>query len=412
MSQPSAIAAVAATLRNMLATGVTPDPDLNDTTVTTQPPDRARAAGNNANQLNIFLYQALPNAAWRNMDLPGRVNPGETAMPPLALTLHFLITAYGRDNDLVQPFSLQLIGKAMNVLHDHAVLLAKEIKDALPGNDLYAQLERVRLTLQPLSTEEIYRLWSGFQTPYRTSVAYEASVVLIESTRRVKAALPVLTRGQDDTGFPPQADLVPPFPEVTGIDLPNGQTSAQLGDEVIFKGHNFSGDIQVLFKNLRLPDPIRVVPKPGGVSDSIAALIDNAPAKWLPGLYTVALEITENKGTPKEKLRVTNEVPLALAPAIITATFPIKVTIAGGKATVPITCSPQVLPEQHVALLLGDREVTAEVIKGQTGKLKFIVANPEPGSYLVRLRVDGVDSQLVDRSKPIPVFKDQRVVIA
>ena len=113
MSQPSAIAAVAATLRNLLTLGVTPDQDLNDTTVTTMPPDRARAVGNNANQLNIFLYQAMPNAAWRNLDMPGRANPGEIAMPPLALTLHFLLTAYGRDNDLVQPFSLQLLGSAM-----------------------------------------------------------------------------------------------------------------------------------------------------------------------------------------------------------------------------------------------------------------------------------------------------------
>jgi hypothetical protein len=411
MSQPSAIAAVAATLRNMLATGVTPDPDLNDTTVTTQPPDRARAASNNANQLNIFLYQALPNAAWRNMDLPGRVNAGETGMPPLALTLHFLITAYGRDNDLVQPFSLQLIGKAMNVLNDHAILLAKEIKDALPGNDLYAQLEHVRLTLQPLSTEEIYRLWSGFQTPYRTSVAYEASVVLIDSTRRVKAALPVLTRGQDDRGFPAQADLVPPFPAMTGIDLPDGQTSAQIGIEASFRGRNFSGDTQVQFRNLRLPDPIRIVPKPGGTSDTITVVIDNNPAKWLAGLYTVAIEVTENKGTPMQKVRVTNEAPFALAP-IITTAFPITVAIAGGKATINLACSPQVRPEQQVALYLDDREVPAEVIKAQTGKLKFIVPNAVAGSYLARLRVDGVDSQFMDRSKPIPVFKDQRVVIS
>jgi hypothetical protein len=410
VSQPSAIAAVAATLRNMLASGVTPDPDLNDTTVTTQPPDRARAAGNNANQLNIFLYQALPNAAWRNMDLPGRVNPGETGMPPLALTLHFLITAYGRDNDLVQPFSLQLIGRAMNVLNDHAILQAKEIKDALPGNDLYAQLEHVRLTLQPLSTEEIYRLWSGFQTPYRTSVAYEASVVLIDSTRPVKAALPVLTRGPEDQGYRAQADLVPPFPTVTGIDLPDGQTSAQIGDEATFKGHNLSGDVQVRFRNLRLPGPIRLVPKPGGTSDTITVVIDNDPAKWLAGPYTVAMEVTENQGTPTQKVRVSNEASFLLAP-IITA-FPGKVAIAGGNATIDLACSPQIRPEQQVALYLDDHEVPAEVVIAQTGNLKFIVPNAVAGSYLVRLRVDGVDSRFMDRSKPIPVFREQRVVIA
>ena len=412
MSQPSAIAAVAATLRNLLTSGVTPDPDLNDTTVTTQPPDRARAPGNNANQLNIFLYQALPNAAWRNMDMPGRANPGEIAMPPLALTLHFLITAYGRDNDLVQPFSLQLLGVAMNVLHDHGVLLADEIKNALPGNDLYTQIERVRLTLQPLSTEEISRLWTGFQTPYRTSVAYEASVVLIDSKRSVKAALPVLARGRDNSGISAQPSLIPPFPEIAEITLPDDQASAQLGDIATIEGHDFTADVQVLFRNSRLPDPIDRTPQPGGTTGKIQVLIDNDPAKWMAGLFTVSISATENKGTGQERVRVTNEVPFAIAPSIIAATFPIPATLTAGKASVTLTCHPKVRPEQRVALLLGDREVIAEPITATTDKLTFIVQPAEAGSYLVRLRVDGVDSQIVDRSKPIPVFKDHRVVIA
>jgi hypothetical protein len=42
----------------------------------------------------------------------------------------------------------------------------------------------VRVTLQPLSLEEMSRLWSTFQTQYRLSVAYEVSVVLIDSARR------------------------------------------------------------------------------------------------------------------------------------------------------------------------------------------------------------------------------------
>ncbi len=412
MSQSSAIAVVAATLRNVLTSGVTPDPDLNDTTVTTQPLDRARAAGNNANQLNVFLYQALPNAAWRNMDMPGRTNPGETAMPPLALTLHFLITAYGRDNDVKQPFSLELIGKAMSVLHDHAILLSDEIKTALPGNDLFAQVEHVRLTLQPLSTEEIYRLWSGFQTPYRTSVAYEASVVLIDSKRQVKAALPVLTRGQNNSGFLAQPSLVPPFPEIDSITPPGGQPGAQLGDTATILGHNFDGDVQILFNNLRLADPIRITPVAGSTAAEIKFIVDNSPAKWLAGLYGVSVEITENKGTPKEKVRLTNEAPFALAPTITTAPMPINAALSAGKATVNVACSPNVRPEQRVALLLGDREVIAEPITSPSAKLKFIVQPAEAGSFLVRLRVDGVDSQLVDRSQAIPVFKEQRVVIA
>jgi len=66
MSNPLAIAAVTATVRNMLLSDVTSDPDLADTTVTTQAPDRARGTLT-SNQLNVFLYQTMLSAAWRNM---------------------------------------------------------------------------------------------------------------------------------------------------------------------------------------------------------------------------------------------------------------------------------------------------------------------------------------------------------
>ena len=189
MSNPLAIAAVTATLRNLLTQGVTTDPDLADATVTTQPPDKARDGNNNANQLNLFLYQTMLNAAWRNMDMPRQVKPGETGQPPLALDLHYLITAYGRNNDDV--FSHHLLGRAMRILHDHPLLGEAEIKAALPDNDLHEQVERVRITPQPLSLEEMSKLWTTFQTQYRISVAYEVGVILVDSSRDASAPLPV-----------------------------------------------------------------------------------------------------------------------------------------------------------------------------------------------------------------------------
>src|SRR5262249_2170547 len=161
-----------------------------DTNITMLPLDRARTNGSNGNQINIFLYHVLPSSTWRNMDLPTRARPGETSAPALGLNLYYLVTAFGRDNDTNRPFSHQVLGRAMSTLHDHPLLGADEIKAALPNNDLWAQVERVRFTLQPYSMEEIAKLWTGFQTEYRLSVAYEASVVLIESTRRITAALP------------------------------------------------------------------------------------------------------------------------------------------------------------------------------------------------------------------------------
>ena len=179
------------------------DPDLTDTTVTILPLDKARG-NNNANQLNLFLYQVQPNAAWRNQNIPSQVAPGETGNPPLALTLHYLLTAFGRDNDTTLPFGHQLLGRAMSIFYDHAVLGPDEIRAAtaasLPGSDLDRQVERVRITLQPMSLDEISKLWSGLVTQYRLSVGYEVSVALIDSTLPKRTPLPVLTRGAGDKG--------------------------------------------------------------------------------------------------------------------------------------------------------------------------------------------------------------------
>jgi hypothetical protein len=409
MSNSLAIAAVTGTLRLLLTKSVASDSELNDTTVTMQPLDRARPAGQNANQLNVFLYQTLPNAAWRNKDMPGRVSANETAIPPVALNLYYLITAFGRDNDLNRPFSHQLLGNAMSALNDHPVLLRDDLKNGLTNNDLYAQIERVRLTLQPLNVDEIFKLWSGFQTQYRLSVAYEACVVLIDSSLPAKAALPVLTRGSGDRGVIAQANLLPPFPEITVITPPQAQPDAILGDTITINGRNFSGDIQVVFRSVRLGSPIIVAPVGPAKNGELKVVIDNDPAKWVAGFYTVSLQLTEDKGKPDERVRSTNELPLSIAPEITTK-FPINAA-AGAGATVNLRCSPKVLPGQRVALLLGDREIIAEPIAAPVGQLRFSIKPAVANSYLVRLRVDGVDSLLVDRSQPTPVFKDQRVVI-
>jgi hypothetical protein len=410
MSNSLAIAAVTATLRQLLQDGITAETDLNDTVITMQPPDRARTNGTNTNQLNIFLYQTLPNAALRNSDMPGRANPGERAMPPLALNLFYLLTAYGRDNDQAQPFSQQVLGRAMSILHDHPLLLRDEVQAALPASDLHAQLERVRFTLQPLTVEDIFKLWSGFQTQYRLSVAYEASVVLIDSTLATSAALPVLTRGQDNSGITAHGSVASPFPLIETISAQ--QPAAQFGDTITITGQHFdAGTVTVLFQNYRLRDPIRVDPLPGGTAVKIQVTVNTNPAVWNAGFYSVSLEVKEKPGTPDERIRITNEIPFAIAPTI-TSTFPISAALATNQATVDLTTAPDVTPDQRVAIFLDDREIPADPLASPGNTLHFQVNPAMAGSYLVRLRVDGVDSLLVDRSGSKPVYRDQRVVIA
>src|SRR2546423_5742333 len=265
MSNPLAVAAVTATLRNLLTARLANE--LAGGKVTTKPLDKARDANGAANQINLFLYQVTYDAAWLNMNMPHQLKSGETGFPPLPLVLHYLITAYGANDDAQDPASHTLLGKAMSVLHDHPLLGADEIKSALQDNDLGEQIERVRITPQPLTLDEMSKLWTTFQTQYRISAAYQVSVVLIESTRDSKAPLPVLTRGKDDRGVKSQADLTPPFPTLTEVAPPKDQPSARLGETLTLKGFHLDGDtVQAQFKHPRLSDPIIVPTLAGGTA--------------------------------------------------------------------------------------------------------------------------------------------------
>ena len=284
MSNPLAIAAVTATLRNLLTTGLADVPGLK---VSVQPPHKARRDTDTGNQLNLFLYQTTINSAWRNMDLPRQVQPGETGQPPLALDLYYLLTAYGEDEDATDPASHRLLGRAMSILHDHPLLGAAEIQAAEPGNDLYEQIERVRVNPQAITVEELSKLWTIFQTQYHITVAYHVAVVLIESTRPLRAPLPVLMRGPGDVGPAIQPSMIPPFPTLTTLDLPGNRPSAHLGHILTLHGHHLSGAaVKVRFSHPRLLVPIDLSAQAGATDTAVAVQITNAPTVWPAGFYT------------------------------------------------------------------------------------------------------------------------------
>jgi len=402
MSNALAIAAVTATLDSILGAGVHADPDLSDTALTLLPPDKART-GITSNQLNLFLYQILPNAAWRNQDYPATVKPGETGMPPLALTLFYLITVFGRDNDNSQPFDHHLLGKAMSILYDHALLGPDEIKLAFPGSDLERQVDRVRITMQPLSVEEISKLWTGFATQYRLSVAYQVSVALIESTQGVKTPLPVLTQGAQNKGPTSQGNLIPPFPALNSVTPPNQQPSALLGDTLALAGFMLDGtNIGVVFDTDLWSAPVEVAPLAGGTSTALSVTVPNAPTVWPAGLYTLLVMVQRPSETFR---RSTNQLPVSIAPSM---TF-LPTSAAAGSVTFTVTCSPQVFPGQQVSLLVSDQELPAGDIAVATNSLSF-TATLAAGSYYLRLRVDGVDSPLVNRNMTPPVFDSTQMV--
>lgn len=396
MSNSLAIAAVTTTLRNLIARGV--GDEIGSGSVTTRPPDKARENGEGSNQINIFLYQTLPNAALHNQDIPSRVKPGETGKFPLALNLYYLITAYGQDNDDI--LSHRLLGTAMRVLHDAAILKPEDIKAALAESNLHQQIERIRITPQFLSLDDLSKLWTTFQTQYRISATYEVSVVLIDSSLPVKAPLPVLTRGSEDKGVTAQANLTPPCPILETLQLPNQQFSIRLGEEISIKGHNLNSDdgrLLVLLQHNNLDINFELELQQTSAKE-IKIQIPQQPADLPGGFYTVALKLRR-----EGKEQTTNALPFSLAAKIE------QITIDNQTAT--LTCTPQVWQDQEISLLLSDRQLLPiEEIPAKTNTINFNVENIPPGEYFVRLRVDGVDSLLIDNSVKPPVFDSSQKV--
>ncbi len=426
MSDFLALAAITTALRNLLDSHL--NADVAGTTLTTRPLDRARE-GITGNQVNLFLYHTAVNAAWRNQDIPWKVRPGETAFPPLALTLHYLITAfYGEDEDSVDTTTdatrilgtHRLLARAMSTFHDFPLLDAATINSILPANDQlahpYDQVERVRITPQTLTLDEISKLWSGFQSEFRLSAAYEVSVVLIENSRPAKSPLPVLRRGDQDQGVFTQPGL---SPTLLGISAPNSKPAAELGDTLTLSGSNLDGTaFTVQLRHALLPDPLELPPLPGATFDTLKIELPDTtddpqvPANWPAGIYTLSIRV-QRPGLPPWS---SNAQPFALAPQI-TLTAPAGGTAPQGNVTVELESIPQVRATQRATLLFGDREIPLDALSTPgdptaPSTLTFQVDNALPGPYVLRLRVDGVDSIPVDFSAPLPQFAaDQKVTI-
>lgn len=422
MSNTLAIAAVTATLKDILAAVAhplpgdpDPDSDLADAMCTSRPPDKARTS-EDVNQLNLFLFQTMPNAALRNAVIPQQVRGGEQGFSPLAINLHYLLTAYGRNFD--ELLTHRLLGRAMSLLHDHAILFPGDIKHALSGGltgaDLPNQIEHVRITTRTLSAEESSKLWTMFQTPYRLSTAYEAQVVLIDSQRRTTSGPPVIKRGPTNTGNDVTPSLIPPFPGLDEIKLATGtQPSAQLsdtanglaGEPVVLSGHDLGGPTVTVSFQHRLFD-LPTVSAPAWLSamtgTSITVTLPDAPASWPAGLYQVWASVTDASGN----VRDTNTLPLQVAPRIRDVAPPSPPPIAraaDGSFQLSVSISPPVKPQQRASVLVGSTEFLPDPTLSTPTTLVCKVFLP-PGTYKLRVRVDGVDSFLIDYGAAQPQY--------
>jgi hypothetical protein len=193
----------------------------------------------------------------------------------------------------------------------------------------------------------------------------------------------------------------------------------RLGEDLSLTGEHLAGGgaLSVVFRGPLASGPFVLVPPALTVADGeiVATLPGNtSPSTWPAGIYTAQVIASR----PGEQDRSSGELPFPLAPRI-TLTSPSP--IAGPNVTLGVSCVPDVWPDQRVSLLLGDIEVPAPdppfPVKLPTPQhssvLTFTVTGLVPGTYVVRLRVDGVDSIPIDLTvSPLQFAADQTVVIS
>lgn len=128
--------------------------------------------------LSFFLYQVNENPHLKNEGMLD-TSAGTLRYPPLSLNVYYLLTAYASSRETEH----QILGRAMQILHDNAI-----IRGSLLQGSLARTFEELMVTIQPISLDEMNKLWSLFNgKPYRVSVTYRVSTALIDSTRERSA---------------------------------------------------------------------------------------------------------------------------------------------------------------------------------------------------------------------------------
>lgn len=435
MSTALAIASVTAVLKDLLNNGVVDHnlaPLVGDVKVTALSPDRILAEGTDeTSQLNLFLYQVSQNVGWRNVALPSRDSRGtRVTNPPLALDLHYLLTAYG-EKDLHTEI---LLGYGMQILHETPVLTRDAIRRALSPlpqsplelgqlppqlqalfeSGLAEQVEQLKITPQTISTEEISRLWTAFQARYRPSAVYQVSVVLIESRNGVvRSALPV--RERNIYAVPFRQPVIEQVQSRPAADEQAKPEQPILHDhQLVLVGRGLRGeDTRVQIEGQE------IVPPAADIED--ARLSFQLPAGLLAGVKGVQVVHYRPMGTPLAPHRgvASQAVAFVLRPHI---TAPPNVADIGEgsnaevrSGTAELTVLPEVGRDQRVLLLLNEVEQPAGQAPGAysfqrtspyqlfmppltppetTGTVLINFVDVKPGKYLVRLQVDGAESPL------------------
>lgn len=124
--------------------------------------------------LSMCLYYLTESPSMRNSEKDPIVGTNQFYAPPAYLDLYYLMTPYAKDRDT----ELLILGKIFQLFHEHAVLSDNDLK----GNLIACGNEKIRISYNNLSLQDIKQLWEVFPgKPAKLSLSYLVSPVRLPS---------------------------------------------------------------------------------------------------------------------------------------------------------------------------------------------------------------------------------------
>lgn len=185
MSDYTAIRAVSRTLKQILTDAITnsSEPQLAGVPIDLKSPKELLTAGTTLG-LSLWLYRVNRDAYTLNNPTPRSV-AGRLVPQPLPIDLYYLVTPIAEDPEAKQV----LLGRALQVFNDHAILGGADLVDTLAGS-----MQQLRIDFEALSLQELTQVWYALHDPYQLSVTYLVQLVTIDSDREPVNETPVIER--------------------------------------------------------------------------------------------------------------------------------------------------------------------------------------------------------------------------
>lgn len=152
------IAATSQTIRDLLETQLRAEGHLGNYSVSIISPSEVHSGFEN--RVGLVLYRVGEDAALRTVSSAGATT----------LQLRYLLVVWGQRSALGEQV---MLGHCMDILRRHAVIAGSLLSEAFswePG-------EAIGLTVEPLATDELMRIWAAMKATYQLSVGYVARTI-------------------------------------------------------------------------------------------------------------------------------------------------------------------------------------------------------------------------------------------